>query len=82
MHSRECSSARFTLVVHAASEEGRPLPPNVSSDWLAAPLVPRRPLLKNLPTGTVTFLFTDIEAFIPLPHHSDLHRPGCLEAQV
>ncbi len=47
--------------VHAASEEGRPLPPNVLSDWLAAPLVPRRPVLKNLPTGTVTFLFTDTE---------------------
>jgi len=28
---------------------------------LAAPLARRRPLLKNLPTGTVTFLFTDIE---------------------
>ena len=47
--------------VHNASEEGRPLPPNVSSDWLAAPLLPRRPLLKRLPTWTVTFLFTDIE---------------------
>ena len=34
---------------------------NVSSDWLAAPLEARRPLLKNLQMGTVIFLFTDIE---------------------
>ena len=41
-------------------KEGTPPLPK-AADGLRPPLLSRRPLLKNLPTGTVTFLFTDIE---------------------